>query len=507
MSLSCGLCTRIDSLCAVINDETPLPVLSYSIDDNGLEQDQATHFLHKGKRRVVQITLEDSTTLEFTPEHRMYTTEKGWMEAKNTLDETYVIGPTGCFIDLNDDLGVTGLKNLDHLQRELAFYRILGYLLTDGNINEKDGCVIMGTTWDADDISRDIEFITGIQPPRCKLRNVIQVYLPETLHKRMIEILDISSGKRMMNYLSIVPEQFTQDTFPLPYLREFLAGLFGGNGGAPRLVNKGRRDMQRTLYGITFSQSKDATQEKALRTTFDRLKKCLGRFNIDLNVRYRYRQNKRAFVEGILHIKVKSIVQFHDLINYRYCAHKTYRTTAIVSYLKYRSLSKDYLDPEQYLNKIGALSWFTNDKRKKNSYACSQYQTHLNVFKLKVIDVRELDVEEDVYDIQVSKNHNFLANGAVVHNCIISHGGAAFLRDRLFDNSDAYETYVCNQCGLIAIAMYDSREDKYSYRCSGCGTHGNVSKVPIPFAGKLLFQELMSMGIAPRIYTKMDATT
>lgn len=37
-------------------------------------------------------------------------------------------------------------------------------------------------------------------------------------------------------------------------------------------------------------------------------------------------------------------------------------------------------------------------------------------------------------------------------DCIISHGSAAFLKERLFDQSDAYRIHVCERSGLIAIA-------------------------------------------------------
>lgn len=35
-----------------------------------------------------------------------------------------------------------------------------------------------------------------------------------------------------------------------------------------------------------------------------------------------------------------------------------------------------------------------------------------------VVEVEELDYTEDVYDITVEDNHNFFANGVVVHNCL-----------------------------------------------------------------------------------------
>ncbi|KAG5860186.1 DNA-directed RNA polymerase subunit B [Encephalitozoon hellem] len=83
--------------------------------------------------------------------------------------------------------------------------------------------------------------------------------------------------------------------------------------------------------------------------------------------------------------------------------------------------------------------------------------------------------------------------GEMERDCIISHGASAFLKERLMDVSDAYSCYVCNLCGLLAMGGSKVNE------CKGCNNTTNVSIVEIPYAFKLLIQELMGMNIAPRI--------
>jgi hypothetical protein len=82
--------------------------------------------------------------------------------------------------------------------------------------------------------------------------------------------------------------------------------------------------------------------------------------------------------------------------------------------------------------------------------------------------------------------------GEMERDALISHGGAAFIQETLFDMSDAYQVNVCEQCGNILSS---------ATACRMCKT-GQVNRTNIPYCAKLLFQELEAMGIKIQINTK-----
>ncbi len=90
-----------------------------------------------------------------------------------------------------------------------------------------------------------------------------------------------------------------------------------------------------------------------------------------------------------------------------------------------------------------------------------------------------------------------LRYGEMERDCMCSHGASKFNKERLYDVSDSYEMNVCKKCGLIAA--YNNK--LHIHNCRVCDNKVSFSKVKIPYACKLLFQELLTMNVAPRIIT------
>jgi DNA-directed RNA polymerase II subunit RPB2 len=87
--------------------------------------------------------------------------------------------------------------------------------------------------------------------------------------------------------------------------------------------------------------------------------------------------------------------------------------------------------------------------------------------------------------------------GEMERDAMISHGASRFTKGRMYDASDKYHVYSCNKCGMIATY----NDEMHIHICRTCENRTDFSYVEIPYACKLLFQELITMNIAPRIMT------
>ena len=85
--------------------------------------------------------------------------------------------------------------------------------------------------------------------------------------------------------------------------------------------------------------------------------------------------------------------------------------------------------------------------------------------------------------------------GEMERDCLIAHGASMVIKDRLLDESDGIDLFVCAQSGHIA--WYDPKRRTYVSPIHGDGAE--VYKVQTSYAFKLLLDEMKSLGVAMRL--------
>jgi DNA-directed RNA polymerase II subunit RPB2 len=96
--------------------------------------------------------------------------------------------------------------------------------------------------------------------------------------------------------------------------------------------------------------------------------------------------------------------------------------------------------------------------------------------------------------------------GEMERDVMIAHGMSKFCRERLYDVSDKYSAHVCKKCGMIAAFNNGGSKTGVSdfsvHLCNTCHNMTDFAKVDIPYAYKLMAQELQTINVVPRLITE-----
>ena len=484
-------------------------------------------------------------------------------------------------------------------------------MTTDGSISSHykrpTGYVSLGHKIDLDQFLGDITMFCEINQMSFKTKNYYYVTIPSEFLEDILHLGGILRGRKI-DQPAVFPEFILDEKCPRPVVREFLGGMFGGDGHTCVLgMHRGKRDV---MTSVSFSKSKMVEHGESLQTMFEDFQKLLSKCGIHNTTIQKAKEttsSKRKFelkdksdtsnrsFQLTLHLPIEQLIPFSEKIGFRYCCHKSQRLEAGVSYRRLREevcrqhnwlvnrvdeithfkeikskypdkivptksaiikaveelkktegLLHDYAIPsthditdhlikgtefgkftsksfptaEQFMEKIGALNWFLNDDvesdkkmddvddqvfkevEEKEYESSATYGVHrvsasLPTMNLEVVSRINVGPQH-VYDISVEDTHSFLVNGIVAHNCMVSHGAARFTRERLYDVSDKFQVHVCSKCGMVA-AYNDALG---IHCCKMCDNRTDFAYVEIPYSCKLLFQELQTMNVVPRIMTE-----
>jgi DNA-directed RNA polymerase subunit B' len=78
---------------------------------------------------------------------------------------------------------------------------------------------------------------------------------------------------------------------------------------------------------------------------------------------------------------------------------------------------------------------------------------------------------------------------------LIGHGAAMALKERLLDSSDREDVYVSAETGMVAVEDVDQRRiyDPIT------GDEDDIHEIEVSYAFKLLLDEMVALGIRPRL--------
>nr|QBK88203.1 MAG: DNA polymerase elongation subunit family B [Marseillevirus LCMAC202] len=384
VSLSNGTSKRIDEMYDDYN------VLGY--DNLGFRGYAMVGGLQeKGAKDTVNLTLQYGNTITCTPDHQLLTSDRRWVKAQQLKGSEIICGieypqDTTCPLEENWSLhvGDREFNLLSNRDETLAFCRLLGYILADGSIytsnNRKCVEIYFGTFFDANTVHADLELLTNVKvTTRLRKGNNCQdsdrkghtycITLAANLAKLVHQLDGIVIGKRATQAMYL-PKFIVDPQCPLAVLREFLGGLFGGDGIIPSLSDN-------TFTMVSFKWTTTEKYLEEMSALFEQLENLLSRFNISCGkisrtkVKYTnhsikpvdYQENPRY--NYLLRINKNSCYDFVNKIGFRYCINKAYKAYIVALYYNYcnlvRKQHKTVIDRANKLFKGG------DDRSCKNS--------------------------------------------------------------------------------------------------------------------------------------------
>ncbi|KAF8660175.1 hypothetical protein HU200_057740 [Digitaria exilis] len=96
--------------------------------------------------------------------------------------------------------------------------------------------------------------------------------------------------------------------------------------------------------------------------------------------------------------------------------------------------------------------------------------------------------------------------GEMERDCLLAHGAAANLHERLFMLSDFSQMHICQTCERVANVIMRCVPGGKKIRgpyCGFCKSSENIVRINVPYGAKLLYQELFSMGICLKFETEV----
>ena len=459
-----GTCIYEDTLVSLVSGLSK-KICDISIGDklwgyngSGLCISSCTNKAYMGIKETLCIEFINGRELICTKDHKIMT-DKGWKKAEELTIDDKVASNLHCPLDYikedekNWSLTLSfnqSIKKKDYInsfvlkmdteierERSLIFARILGYILADGwlckssrNHNLFRCGVSLGTKIDCEIFITDFnklisgmkynnELIESRSEPRFydskSYAGSCFVYdLPSCFANLLSSIDGIMIGRRTSTTPKLPTFLYSA---PLSIIREFLGGLFGGDGCSPYISNN-------EIQCCQFSWKVKEIYLDDMKQVFNDISNFLKKFNVYSSISKPFLRKQSNAKDGLDRYRIKMCLSrcslFFENIGFRYCINKQVRLSVAsdfwkskshLSDIKERTFTKGKINSKDFLIKTDTKSFF--DKCK---HLINRYDNEVPVYYLPIIKITNTGVKR-VYDITVDKAESFIANGVLVHNC------------------------------------------------------------------------------------------
>ncbi len=414
----------------------------FELNDHVPSSAQPLLFLSRKEKELLEICTETGRKIKVTADHPMLTSQ-GFKEARYLKEgETLAVypfegveyeKPEKRIILSEEDLESEQIKKILREKSLLPLYldnekigviaRIAGYAFGDAHIHvyfdkKKNGkkvrkirTVFYGEKTGLEELRKDIMFL-GFKPSKIRTRKRIvknsageenSFSVNSTAFSTLLVELGVPAGDKTKKEYS-VPEWIKKA--PLWIKRNFLAGLFGAELTTPKVLKNGYNFAQ-----LMIPVGKIKNLEENARKFLKEISALLKEFGVKAKYIYKTKESKNKVVlKLVISNKEENLVKLFTKIGYEYNFKRQFLSCLVAAYFIKKKHYKSELK-----NRVKKPSFKKFDEFLKE---CTALFKKSGIVPEKIVKIRKIKTDTEVYDFTVShKDHNFVANSFVVHNC------------------------------------------------------------------------------------------
>lgn len=430
---------KIKNIVESIEKGENINVLSLNNNSKKYEYKEITKSYRIRPRELIEITTETGEKIKCTADHPLLT-KTGYLSAINAKE-------------IATPLRYNYIKN-----KELIKTRILGHIFGDGYLSKSKIIGFSGKGFQEDlyNIKEELKLL-GFSSSKIYSRITTSIIKDEFGKENKViglseEIrsswkawaffknLGAPVGEKVLSSTKI-PEFIMQGSNEIK--AEFLAALMGSDGFGLTKSKNSKLDFN----AIRLSFNKIESLEKEAWEYASQIRELFNSLGIEISSikrksgNIRKDDNKTIKILITLSKNIENTIKFLESIGFRYCTKKEIQAKKYLAYLK--SYKERLLEIKKQINQtltmkkefslneisekinvphnkirmwskqkiLGASTW---DFPEFNEWVNERVKDEILYEKIKEIKICE---PEELFDITVKDNHNFIANSFIVHNC------------------------------------------------------------------------------------------